>query len=345
MVGGKVNKCLVDSHAKLIKTIASRYDIGTSQKFVAWVDIGSYGFWGEWEFDQNAGLKEPWEVQKLILNAYTENFKNKKLAIAFDALDDPGAAVYIQKKNVGIRHDCLGSKSDNDTYKSYLAKAKINVSTLSKTGVLTGEGCFRGIEEGAGETELYKNFPYLAQKYRTVFDEQVTRIIQDNHWSWIGPGGASDVMDIKKDAVVRKVFQDVYNKLGYQFRINEYSHEKALAAGQAVNLGVILANDGVAPFYYRWPVEFSLISEDGKIAFSTKIVDEGWDVTKWLPGPRPLKAKIDIPKNIAKGRYFTALAILDPDKNNTPGVSFANSCINSSGNGYQRCKLAELNIF
>ena len=78
-------------------------------------------------------------------------------------------------------------------------------------------------------------------------------------------------------------------------------------------------NEGVAPFYYSWPIKLAWLDVDGKTVVSSELSD---DLRKWLPGPFSLGANLDAPTN--KGSYRTALGIEDP-WTNKPAIRFANN--------------------
>ncbi len=85
-------------------------------------------------------------------------------------------------------------------------------------------------------------------------------------------------------------------------------------------------NTGSTPFYYRWPVELSLLDPNTRrIIWSDTFKDV--DIRRWLPGVRWNEAKqtydqkprtytergsFRIPDTVKEGEYILAIAILDP---------------------------------
>jgi len=80
---------------------------------IAWIDIGSYGFWGEWHVYLNDSLAATDASKQAIIDDYLEAFPDKMKVIPFD--DDFGTE-YATNHGCGIRNDCLGTEASNDWY-------------------------------------------------------------------------------------------------------------------------------------------------------------------------------------------------------------------------------------
>ncbi|MBP9987209.1 MAG: DUF4832 domain-containing protein, partial [Bacteroidales bacterium] len=112
-----------------------------------------------------------------------------------------------------------------------------------------------------------------------------------------------------------------------------------------LRLDCSVKNLGSSPFYYKWPVEVSLLDPETKEkVFATTLDDT--DITTWLPGDNwsrteqryltapaanRIEACITLPDGLPEGRYILALAVLDP-AGNLPSLRFANT--NYLGGGY-----------
>ena len=80
---------------------------------MAWIDIGSYGFWGEWHVWLNPSLSAKQASKQSILEDYFEAFPTKKMVIPFD---DDFATKYVTDHGGGIRNDCVGQEDSNNWY-------------------------------------------------------------------------------------------------------------------------------------------------------------------------------------------------------------------------------------
>ena len=96
------------AHHDFIMALGARYD---QDPRVAWIDIGSYGFWGEWHVWLNQSLAATEASKQSILEDYFEAFPTKKMVIAFD---DDFATKYVTDHGGGIRNDCLGDEDNNN---------------------------------------------------------------------------------------------------------------------------------------------------------------------------------------------------------------------------------------
>jgi hypothetical protein len=134
----------LEKHTAFIKALGARYN---NDPRVAWVDIGSYGFWGEWHVYRNPGLAASDSSKKKILDAYFEAFPDKRLVIAFD---DDFATRYVTEHGEGIRNDCLGTRASNNWYLESLNRIDPTLNERAwKIGIITGEFC--GGDQGALE--------------------------------------------------------------------------------------------------------------------------------------------------------------------------------------------------
>ncbi|MCJ7688567.1 MAG: hypothetical protein MUO60_04515, partial [Clostridiaceae bacterium] len=130
------NPKFLDAHKRLINAIGERYD---NDPRVAWIDIGSYGFWGEWHVWMNESLAATDQTKLTILNHYFDAFPTKLMVIAFD--DDLATKIVIDAGH-GVRNDCLGTKESNDWYETSMNNIDPNLSDLIwKTSIITGEFC------------------------------------------------------------------------------------------------------------------------------------------------------------------------------------------------------------
>lgn len=93
-----------------------------------------------------------------------------------------------------------------------------------------------------------------------------------NHKAW-DPGFSGEALERAKAA---------HASLGYDFAATEANIVTTEgSAGSQAKISIKVTNRGVAPFYYDWPVEFSILDSQGK-ALSTTTVDV--DLPTLMPG-------------------------------------------------------------
>ncbi|MBN2008802.1 DUF4832 domain-containing protein [candidate division KSB1 bacterium] len=292
------NPKFLAAHHDFIMAVGARYD---ADPRVAWIDIGSYGFWGEWHVWMNDSFAATQATKQAILDDYFEAFPTKAKVIAFD---DDFATKYVTDHGGGIRNDCLGTQDSNDWYLESLNGIDPAMNDrVWKTAIITGEFC--GSNRGAteGTTDRFDlNYEF----------------IKKTHWSFIGSAGGAIQPQNEEH---RKNLDKLHKTLGYRFVLKEVSHKASVVKGSTLGVNIKVDNKGVAPFYFDWPLVIYLMDSDGDVAFqqTTNV-----DIKTWLPGIRTTETSISIPSDMKSGTYDVRLAIHDPDTN-MPGVLFANT--------------------
>ncbi len=287
----------LQAHHDFIAALGSRYDSDTR---VGWIDIGSYGFWGEWHVYLNDTLAATQATKQAILDDYFSGFPTKAKVIAFD---DDFATAYVTDRNGGIRNDCLGEEDSNNWYlESLNGIDPLLNGRVWKSAIITGEFC--GGEEGAvqGTTERFNlNYSFIEQ----------------THWSFIGPAGGA--ISPQSEAH-KKNLDKLYKKLGYRFVLRKVEHATATSAGTALTLAITVDNKGVAPFYFQWPLVCYLVAEDSVVIQQTLDVD----IRDWLPGTNWSETTLQLPPQLSPLTYDIKFAIIDP-LTEQAGIRFANT--------------------
>lgn len=288
----------LSAHRDFIMALGARYD---QDPRVAWMDIGSYGFWGEWHVYLNESLAASQASKLAILEAYFDAFPTKHKVIAFD---DDFATRYVTDHGGGIRNDCLGTAESNDWYLESLNSIDPTLNDrVWKTAIITGEFCGSTAGAVTGTTDEFDlNYAF----------------IQQTHWSFIGPAGGA-LLPVNDQH--RKNLDQLQKKLGYRFVLRSVGHSIPVEKGSDLTMTIQVENKGVAPFYYDWPLAVYLTTTDEQTVLQK---DLGIDIKKWLPGVHTDTAVFGLPADLASGTYNVKLAILDPDTG-LPGVMFANT--------------------
>jgi hypothetical protein len=128
----------------------------------------------------------------------------------------------------------------------------------------------------------------------------------------------------------------VQKAFGYRFVIDEVRYDAVVLPGQAFTVAFRIRNRGSAPFYYNWPVEVSLLDPKSReVVWKSAFGDV--DIRAWLPGDQWNKqsrmyekepktyevgGSFTVPRDVPRGDYILALAILDP-AGMQPAVRFA----------------------
>ena len=292
------------AHHDFIMALGNRYD---RDNRVAWIDIGSYGFWGEWHVWRNEALAASQATKQTILEHYFEAFPTKMKVIAFD---DDFATRYVTDRGGGIRNDCLGTQDANEWYLASLNGIDPGMNErVWKTAIITGEFC--GSDWGAiqGTTDRFQlNLDF----------------IKETHWSFIGSAGGAIV---PRDQQHRNNLDLLHKTLGYRFVLRQVDIPETISAGEYMTIRFVIENKGVAPFYFNWPVVLDFVDDRDMVVFQER---PGVNIRQWLPGIHAFDIRVRIPDDMADGIYDLKLAIHDPETDR-PGILFANSGKDETG--------------
>jgi hypothetical protein len=295
---------------------------------IAFIEMGLIGPWGEHhhpsptpELQQLLG--DAFQAafnNKLVMNRYPWEFKNHQFGIHWDSFGNPG---WEMRKHVP---ELEGS------------------ARRWATAPMAGEMAFSKDPE-SGPLRLAKT-PTDAVAHHAA---TLARYIRRWHWSalgWVSNYDQADPAALEGAALLQKTF-------GYRFVLDEVRFPARVEPGDTLHVAFTVRNLGSAPFYYRWPVELSLLNADtGQPLWRTRFTAA--DIRTWQPGdfsdqgkgrpvgdkntqtfewdtgseydipaiPHHIEEAFLLPADLPSGHYFLALAILDP-AGGLPAVKFA----------------------
>ena len=85
--------------------------------------------------------------------------------------------------------------------------------------------------------------------------DETLRVTELGHFSWVGP--YCPALEQNASPEFRKAADSLVRRMGYQFRLTEIRHPAEIKAGGDLSIAITGMNEGVAPFYYAWPVELA----------------------------------------------------------------------------------------
>ena len=313
------SEMLIDRHDKMIAAFAEKFDDGSITGFA---QVGSLGHWGEFhtwpeegsfsEYNFGSGEFPNPETAARYAKAYTDHFKNVKIGIRYPY---PFAA----KSGFGLFNDMFGDPEGTDMFLGAIENGNTNnMINPGPTDVADSRmPDFWKTNYSGGE---FSHGDVL----RAVKNESIMNtisFIEDSHTSWLGPCSPCDLLDGRFDTYTYEAnIHYLQRIMGYRFSVKSASYKASVKAGKSFSIELNWRNTGVAPFYYNWPVEVSLLDANGNVAART-ISDV--DIRTWLPGESiSMNATINVPADLAKGKYTVAVAILDP-ATNEPAIHLA----------------------
>ena len=99
--------------------------------------------------------------------------------------------------------------------------------------------------------------PHAAVKWMGEKLDTTKQMVDRGHFSWVGPYCPALVN--KSSPEFRQSSESLVRRMGYQFRLTVIRHASEVAKGSMLVVNVQALNEGVAPFYYNWPVELALL--------------------------------------------------------------------------------------
>ena len=265
-------------HGDFIKALASRYD---GRPRIEFLDIGSYGIWGEWHTPNG----KPWAVRRQIIDMYVEGFRKTPLV---QMSDDAEALAYAIAHGTGFRRDGVGSPWHE---KTWIGSAKYaNVAGFA--------------DQWKQAPVVFEWFgPYDFLKRRGWSFDSAVRFILSNHATYI-----NDNLGQVPDEAWPKL-HELTRRSGYRFVLREVSHVASVSPGDRLAVHMKLSNVGVGKLYRKYPLVLYLLDGEGKIASSHE--QTGTDPMRWIPGDHELTGQIQIPQTLRVGTYSLGIALVD----------------------------------
>lgn len=291
------NQILIDYHEKAITALGQHFG---QDGFIAYIELGSLGHWGEWHVNYSAGITRlpVKEVREQYIKPYITAFPH-----AMVMMRRPFSAA--KTYGLGLFNDMTGEPD----------------STAEWLDWITNGGDFNQVKE-RGElvpmTEAWKTDPIggemtSALSMEDMLQENLPRtvkMIQDSHMTFIGP----KIAEIE----FKQGYDEVLNNLGYQIWI----HKAELHMnGANAELKLHWVNDGNAPFYQEWPVFVAVIDKNGKVIEEVPVAIS---LPELLPGSGYVTTSVLTADKISRWEregMKIALGIVDP-MTGKPAVRF-----------------------
>ncbi len=297
---------LVERHRLAIEALAERFD---DTAVTAFVQVGSLGHWAEMHtWPEGTGEFPDPDLVGEYMKAYTDAFKRVKLAAR-------KPYPYASQENWGLYNDMFGDVGASDTFRDYFLNGCTDMPHASTEQVQASKMpefwkfAYSGGEFAEGNVRKFIGDGAIAE---------TLRLIRESHTSLIGPCSPTDLLEDDADGHGYDVNVDAMRRqMGYQLSVESISKYETARPGDTLALQITWLNRGVAPFYYKWPVELSLLDDTGKAAYAQNC---NVDVRSLLPGRTTAVEKLSIPDSLAPGVYTLSVAVLDMDSLQ-PGLS------------------------
>ena len=302
-------------HERFVAAAAARYDGNPN---VAFVDVGSFGVWGEGHTFASTRIEYPAEVVKKHIDLYARHFK-KTLVAANDDFSFQGEETiqYAIEKGMTLCDDSiLVQPPPNSYFHAEMAQAfwpRLPV-------ILEHEHYQPSIDRGAWHRDIF------------------LRAIEEYHASYMCIHWFPREF-LEKE---RPLIDQVNRRLGYRLQLREASWPAKARLGERVPFSSTWANAGVAPCYPGGCVAFTLKDAQGGIV--AVFVDPAFDVRDLEVGPpdeapaRGVESDHGFAPNMPAGTFdvFVSVGLQD----GTPKIALPLA----EGDGRRRYKLGKIEI-
>jgi hypothetical protein len=276
---------------RFLAVMARRYDGNPN---VAFIDVGSFGMWGEGHtgFSSRLNPEQTLAVVKKHIDLHLKHFKRTLLCISDDVAGSgkPGRHFpemdYALSKGVTLRDDSiLVQPPPHSWYHAEMAQ------------------------------EFWPRLPVIlehehfgASKQRKAWSgDLLLRSVEDYHASYMSiHWWPREMLNENRDTVAK-----LNRRMGYRIQLREISWPARMTLGQPFTVDTVWANAGVAPCYGGGFWAFTLKDDKGGIVSVN--VDEVFDVARLKTGPEG-----QAPVEKVTSRFTVAYRHVDPRGTHAP---------------------------
>lgn len=229
--------------------------------FVAYIELGSLGHWGEWHVNRSAGI-EPLP-EEAVRDAYVEPwlaaFPHAKLLMRrpFNIASREGLGVY---------NDMTGEPEDTEEWLDWIAHGGAYTQTGEENALAAMPQVWKGAPVGGEFTSSIPMGELIgSQLARTL------ALMERSHVTFLGPKTAKE-----EDGVQGR--SAVLGAMGYRLGVTQ---ARLRAAQGGTMLELRWQNTGAAPLYWDWPVRVSVYDRRGALL---ETADVEIALSQLLPG-------------------------------------------------------------
>ena len=281
-----------------IAAFGQRYD---GDPRLGYVTAGLLGTWGEWHTYPRTELWASQRTQAEVLDAYQKHFRKTPVLLRYPA----GKGHYAQAENAsrpfGYHDDSLcwatletGRKEDDWFFMPALKSAGKAAQNKWRTQPIGGE--------------------IRPEVWGKIFDDSVeipeaqsfAECAAALHLTWTMDTGMfrEPASETRRQNALREVA-----KLGYEFYVPQCEFAERTDSDR-LPVTVQVVNQGLAPMYHEWPLEFAAVDPQGRTVAQWR---QKSNLTKILPGAeaKKISAELDL-ASLPVGTYTLTMRVVNP---------------------------------
>jgi len=297
------NPILIAYHQKAIQALGERYG---EDDFIAFIELGSLGHWGEWHIKSDAGIRSlpDEDIRNQYVQHYLEAFPNTYLLMR-----RPFAIA--QDYPIGFYNDMTGDPESTTSWLEWIQNGGEYNQTREENALAALPDQWQIAPIGGEQTSSISAEEFYDSSLLRTID-----LLRRSHTTFIGPNSA---YRIEQGGSLQEGVDQVLAAVGYRFYIEKARIPDRIIFGKNIIIQLTFANGGIAPIYYNWPVFGYVFNEQGQVV---NIFPISIDIHSIIPGKTTLvRCKMSI-DSLTNGYYTLGIAIHDP-VSKLPAVQFA----------------------
>jgi hypothetical protein len=312
------------------RVFAQRYG---QQPWLEYVDIGSYGEWGEGHTARSGRRDWPAAVLKQHIDLYCRYYRDTFIVLNDDMVggrkvEDGSSEEILQyalSKGLALRDDGICVKYYSDTF---------GLSTLRSPEMFTLFWRTRPID-----IEL--------EHYQTTLDRETYKegvplvaAIEESHGTYVGFHGYPRQWLAENPALARQLA----NRAGYWYFPKSVELPENARPGSSISVKLVWENHGVAPAYHRYRLVLKLANKGDKASQAEHVQEiAAADNRRWMPCEIVGDSyQVDLPETLPPGSYKVGIALYDDRGTGKRPIELGLSDALKDPQGFYR--LAELQV-
>lgn len=236
------NEYFIARHRAAVEALADYFN---QDSFLAYVELGSLGHWGEWHASDSGGasLMPSAETCWDYVLAYTDAFRNVRFLMR-------RSYVYAVEAGLGIYNDVIGNKEETDRWLEWTASGGSQATSVDQIPILPCPDFWETAPAGGEITSGIDS--------ELLFDKELSSLLRQTencHLTFVGP-------HIPDPEEYPLAYSSVQRRLGYQYYVSRLSTAFSFA-DDAIALTLTWENAGSAPLYWDWPVMLKVFDSTG----------------------------------------------------------------------------------
>lgn len=241
------NKIFREEHSAAIAALA---EYCNKSDFVAYVELGSLGHWGEWHTNTDEGVQALPDAEvcwEYVLD-YSNSFHNVRLLMRRNY-------VMVSDGGLGLYNDMTGHKKDTEEWLDWIQNGGAYEVRGGKLEYVPLEKFWETAPVGGEMTSEYPMEELLGKRLQDTLN-----LIERSHMTFIGPRCPDN--DLKETSGSEAILK----RLGYRIYISKLETQFAFGENR-LNVFMTWNNTGLAPMYWDWPVTMYVFNMDGELKY------------------------------------------------------------------------------